>query len=185
MREPIHPGDLEGTVPKVQRIRLEKRGKRGPKRKAKTKRQKELEVLSPRMRDLAEGRLRVEDLEWDELIRGQLRDRNGGFSGPRPALLPREWSDAIAAEIVRGAQSQFRLNFDSTMQVLVGLALDPRTPAREKLAASQYIIERVIGKIPEKQEIKSEISVFDTAVANGEFLMDLGEETVDEPVGEA
>lgn len=175
MRDPIHPEDVQAPEPKVPRVRIAPRGKRGPKRKVRTQRQKELDALSPRMRDLAEGRLRVEDLEWDELIRGQLRDKNGGFSGKKPALLPREWHDAISAEIVRGAQSQFRLNFDKTMDVLVELALNPRTPAREKLAASQYIIERVIGKIPEKQEIKSEISVFDTAVANGEFLMDLGE----------
>lgn len=137
--------------------------------------------MTPRMRDLAEGRLKVEDLDWEELTRGQLRDKNGGFTGRKPAMLPRNWHDAISAEIVRGATAQFRKNFDSTMDVLVKMALDPRTPAREKLAASQYIIERVIGKIPDKQEIKQEITVFDEAVANGSFLVDLedlGEEEI-------
>lgn len=132
--------------------------------------------MTPRMRDLAEGRLKVEDLDWEELTRGQLRDVNGKFTGRKPALLPREWHDAITAEIVRGAQAQFRKNFDATMEVLVKMALNPQTPAREKLAASQYVIERVIGKIPDKQEVKTEITVFDEAVANGQFLVDLGEE---------
>lgn len=156
-------------------MRLEKRGKRGPKKKVLTAEEKALRAMTPRMRDLAEGRLRVEDLDWEELTRGQLRDASGGFRGSKPAMLPREWHDAITAEIVKGAQAQFRVNFDSTMNVLVAMALNPLTPAREKLAASQYIIERVIGKIPEKQEIKSEISIFDSAVANGDFLVDLGE----------
>lgn len=176
MRAPIHPTDEVQKPEAVPRMRLEKRGKRGPKKKILSAEEQTLRAMTPRMRDLAEGRLKVEDLDWEELTRGRLRDKDGGFRGKAPIALPREWHDAIAAEIVRGAQSQFRKNFDATMQVLVRMALDPKTPAREKLAASQYIIERVIGKIPEKQEIKSEISIFDSAIANGEFLVDLGEE---------
>jgi hypothetical protein len=156
------------------RVTLERR-KRGPKKHVKTKAELELSLMSPRMRDLAEGRLKVEDLDWEELMRGQIRDKNGNFTGAKPAILPRSWHDRIAGEIVKGAEAQFRENYDMTMKVLIDLVANPRTPARERLAAVQYMQERVIGKITEKREIKTEVTVFEEMVSNGAFLVDLGE----------
>lgn len=135
--------------------------------------------MTPRMRDLAEGRLRVEDLDWEELTRGQLRDSRGGFSGSKPAVLPRVWHDQIAHQIVLGAEAKFRENFDLTMEVLLKMISNPRTPARERLAALQYVQERVIGKITERREIKQEIVLFDQLVQSGELLVDLGEQSDD------
>lgn len=151
------------------------RKKRGPKRKSIPKKEMELRLLTPRMRDLAEGRLSIEDLDFEELTRGQLRDSRGGFSGAKPAVLPREWHDKLAAEIVKGAEAQFRKNYQMTMDTLVELVKNPRTPAREKLAAVIYMQERTIGRIVEKRETKTEVTVFDQLVESGELLMDLGE----------
>lgn len=165
---------LEDAEPLEDRPRINlQRRKRGPKKKAKSKREIELSLLTPRMRDLAEGRLKVEDLDYEELLRGRLRDKNGGWSGGAPSVLPRAWHDAVRQEIVRNAENGFRENFAMTMDVLMQMIKNPRTPAREKLQALQYVQERVIGKIVEKKEISAEVSVFDRAVQNGEFLVDL------------
>lgn len=176
VRTPQTGGDIaEAYTPPPPKLKLTQRRKRGPKKKTLTAAERELRLMTPRMRDLAEGRLKVEDLDWEELTRGQLRDKNGKFSGTRPAILPRAWHDAVAAEIVRGAEAEFRRNFDGAMATMVQMATNPGTPARERLAAAQYVIERTIGPIVQKTENKTEIAVFDAAVANGEFLVDLGE----------
>lgn len=146
VRRPVSAEEItSGYSPPPPKRKLTARKKRGPKKKHLTVAERELRLMSPRMRDLAEGRLRVEDLDWEELTRGQLRDVNGGFSGIKPAILPRSWHDAIAREITKGAEAQFRQNYDLTMEVLIGLIKDPRTPAREKLAA--VINERKAGRL--------------------------------------
>lgn len=170
---PIKGTDMEPIEDKPT-LRLTRR-KRGPKKKAIPKKEMELRLLTPRMRDLAEGRLNIEDLDWEELTRGQLRDSRGGFSGKAPALLPREWHDKLASEIIKGAEAQFRKNFQQTMDVLFGLINNPKTPAREKLAAVIYAQERTIGKVVEKRETKTEVTVFEQLVESGDLLMDLGE----------
>lgn len=151
------------------------RKKRGAPRKALSKVEAEKRLMTPRMRDLAEGRLSIEDLDWEELTRGQLRDARGGFSGKPPAILPREWHDKLATEIVKGAEAQFRKNFQETMDVLFALIKNPKTPAREKLAAVIYAQERTIGRVVEKRETKTEVTVFEQLVESGDLLMDLGE----------
>jgi hypothetical protein len=180
---------LYGTIPDTPepdkpRINLSRR-KRGPAKKTKTKKEMELAVLTPKMRDLAEGRLKVEDLDWEELIQGRLKDSTGKFNGAPPAILPREFHERIAQEIIVRAESQFRQNFDGAMQALVGIMNNPKAPARERLAAAQYVIERTIGKIPEKQEIKQSVTLFDTLVQGGGLLIDLGENTNDEEILDA
>lgn len=182
VHEPVRVATMEEQEPK-RNLKLTQRKKRGPKKRL-TAEERRNRLMTPRMRDLAEGRLKIEDLDWEELTRGQLRDKNGGFSGKGPALLPREWHDAIAAEIVRGADAQFRKNFDGAMATMVRMATDPMVPAREQLAAAQYVIERTIGKIPDKQEVKSELTVFEKAIVDNEFLVDLGEESSNEEVAE-
>jgi hypothetical protein len=151
------------------------RRKRGQKKKTLSRKELELRAMTPRMRDLAEGRLSIDDLDWEELTKGMLRDKNGNFTGAKPAMLPREWHEKMAAEILKGAEAQFRKNYQLTMDTLVKMVESERTPAREKLAAIIYMQERTIGKVTEKREVKTEVTVFDTMVQNGEFLMDLGE----------
>jgi hypothetical protein len=170
---PIRPGDEFEAKEDKPKVTLNRR-KRGPAKKTKTKAELELQALTPKMRDLAEGRLSVEDLDWEELVQGRLKDSTGKFSGAPPAILPRAFHERISQEIIIRADSQFRQNFDGAMQALIGLVNNERTPARERLAAAQYVIERTIGKVPDKQEIKQDITVFDRLVQTGELLMDLG-----------
>lgn len=172
---PIAAHDIPGSVPES-RARVVLRKKRGPKKVALSKEERELRALTPRMRDLAEGRLSVEDLDFEELQRGQLRDKNGNFTGRKPAILPRAWHERVAQELIRRGESEFRKNFDGALKAMVQLATDPRVASRERFLASQYVIERIMGKIPDKVETKSEVTIFDQMVQDGSLLMDLGEQ---------
>lgn len=84
--------------------------------------------------------------------------------------------DLMQRELAKRMQVMFNGQLQVGFDAIVEIAQDRRaTVTRERLAAAQYIVERGIGKIAEKQEIKSEVTVFEQAVSTGGFLMDLGE----------
>lgn len=172
---PISAHDIPYSGPES-RARVVLRKKRGPQKKHLSKEERELRALTPRMRDLAEGRLKVEDLDFEELQRGQLRDKNGNFTGRKPAVLPRAWHERVAQELIRRGESEFRKNFDGALKAMVDLATNPKVASRERFLASQYVIERIMGKIPDKLETKSEVTVFDQLIQDGSLLVDLGEQ---------
>lgn len=167
--QPVSTEDIANTEPVV----LQKRGKRGRPVKRKSTARRAMEALSPRWQDFQAGRLKVEDLDWEELQRGQLRNKNGGFSGGRPQILPRAWHDELAKRAAQHGQDVLTRNIDVAVNALVVLAASG--PPREKLGASMYITDRVLGLMTQKTETKTEITVFSQAVENGDFLVDLGE----------
>lgn len=158
------------------------RRRKGRPKKAKTTARKAMEALSPRMQDLQAGRISVEDLDWEELVRGQLRNKNGTFSGHKPAMLPRAWHDELARRSAQHGQDVLTRNVDVALNSLVHLAKEG--PARERLGASTYITDRVMGLMTQKTENKTEVTVFSEAISNGDFLVDLGEEDLDENYGD-
>lgn len=144
--------------------------------KKKSARRRQIDKLSPRMKDLEEGRISIEDLDMEELQRGQLRSADGRFHGPKPHHIPRAFHDAMQREISKRVQLMFNGEIKTGFDAIVEIAKDERASVtRERLAAAQYIIERGVGKIAEKQEITSEVTIFEQAVSTGGFLMDLGE----------
>lgn len=157
------------------------RKKKGRPVKKKTAGRRAMEALSPRWQDFESGRLKVEDLDWEELVKGQLRNKNGTFSGNKPKVLPRSWHDELARRSAEHGRDVLTANLDVALDALVGLARSG--PAREQLGAAQYIADRVLGLMTQKTETKTEITIFSDAIQSGEFLVDLGEEaTLDEPL---
>lgn len=144
--------------------------------KRKSTRRQSIDKLSPRMKDLEEGRISIEDLDIEELQRGQLRSADGRFHGPKPHHIPRAMHDLMQRELQKRMQLMFNGKLMVGFDAIVEIAQDTRAGVtRERLAAAQYIIERGIGKIAEKSEVKTEVTVFEHAVTTGGFLMDLGE----------
>lgn len=103
------------------------------------------------------GELSVEDLDQEELLRGQLRDRNGSFQGRPPLLIPREFHLKLTHELMHRAEGTIRENFDEAIQVFIDVMKDPRVRAQDRLYAAQYVWERLAGKIPEKQVVEASI----------------------------
>lgn len=175
-REPIRLGEVEGG-PSVRRKNVQKR-KRGPAKKALTKKEMELRLMSDRMKDLVEGRISIDDLDDEEVLRGELRDKNGNFTGQKSALVPRQFHDAVRRRIIQDTDMLLRKDYQAVVANLVRIATDPRVAAREQLAAAQYVMERVIGKIPEKMEIKTETTIFQQQLETGGFLVDLDDDSI-------
>lgn len=137
----------------------------------------ELNGVDPdsRMGKFLDGEITVEDLDWQELLRGQLRDRNGTFTGRPRLMVPRKFHQAISRELLSRVDQEFREDFDASMTALRELIQSPRTPAREKLAAIIYWQERTIGRVADKSTVEVEVKRFDRLVEGGTLLVDLDE----------
>lgn len=148
--------------------------------KKKTAGRRALESLSPRWQDFQAGRLKVEDLDWEELTRGQLRNESGNFRGGKPQILPKAFHDELLRRAQVHGQEVLTRNLDVALNSLVHLA--QYGESRERLGASQYITDRVMGLMTQKTETKTEITVFADAIKSGDFLVDLGETEKEEPL---
>jgi hypothetical protein len=105
---------------------------------------------------LISGALKVEDLDDEELSRGQLRASDGSFRGRPPKILPTELVQAMRREWMSRAQGKLR---EALLQHGIGTLVDLATTSIDdgvRLRAAQAIIERTMGKVPDKIEVASE-----------------------------
>jgi hypothetical protein len=110
------------------------------------------------------GELSVEDLDDEEVFRGQIRNKNGTFSGTPPKAIPREFHQALVRELVTRMEQRFAQHVDLGYKTLVEIAANPRASADARYKSATYLIERVMGKIPEKQIVSATISKWEQDV---------------------
>ncbi len=108
--------------------------------------------LSKRITAFLDGEFSVEDLTVEELVRGQMRGADGVFHRP-PKLVPREFHQACMRELLRRGDELFQRHYIVAIQAMADIASDPGMEPKDRLKASQYIIERVAGKTPERLEV--------------------------------
>lgn len=123
--------------------------------------------ISPRMQMLLDGELAIEDLHDDEIFKGQLRDKNGKFQGTRTNMIPRQFYDQAVVELMRRWQAKVNSQLEPMMKVLQDLANNPKVSADARYKSAVYLIERAAGKVPEKAEMKVELSKWEKDIANG------------------
>jgi acyl-CoA thioesterase len=109
------------------------------------------------MAQFMHGEIKAEDLDDEELMRGQIKADNGTFSGRPPHLIPRAFHEALTRELLKRGEGILRRNFMMAMETFIVIAADPNVEPKDRLKAAQYIWERTAGKIPERMDIKAEI----------------------------
>jgi hypothetical protein len=109
------------------------------------------------------GEISVEDLDMEELLKGQVRDKNGSFTGRPPLMIPRAFHVKLTQELLHRAESKMRENFDDAMNVFVEIMNNKHVRAQDRLYAAQYVWERMAGKIPEKQLIEASVRKWEDA----------------------
>jgi len=112
---------------------------------------------NPRYEKFLNGEMDVEDLDHDELIRGQLRDKNGSFVGKPPLLIPRSFHQAVVRELVHRGEGRLKEHLDTAIDTMVEVAQNPRANPQARIMAAQYLWERVAGKIPDKHVVEASI----------------------------
>lgn len=133
-----------------------------------------------RYRKFMDGEISVEDLDDEEIQRMQLRNESGTFAGRAPVSLPREFIMAIRIEQQRRFQHWINVVVPQAQATIVELMNSKKLMPGDatRLKAAQEIIERFAGKTPDRVEVKAEVSVFDSAVAD--ILVDIDDEEVAE-----
>lgn len=97
-----------------------------------------------------------EDLStWtnEELERGQKMSVNGDFRGRPPQIIPKAIHDELVRRTLAKAQEVMRSNTVAAVEILVDIAKGADVEPKDKLKAIQMIMDRVMGKTPEKIDV--------------------------------
>lgn len=92
----------------------------------------------------------VEGLDAGELARGQLRDKHQKFSGRPPEFIPRAFYLACQREMIKRFNFKMQSNLEVAADELVRLGTSDIMEPKDRIKVLQYLIERVVGKIPDK-----------------------------------
>jgi hypothetical protein len=113
--------------------------------------------LRGRYAELLDGRLKVEDLDDEELAHGRLKAVDGTFKGRPPSVIPTELVQAMRREWLSRAESKLRAALhEHGIGTLTKLAADTTIDPAVRLRAAEKIIERTMGKVPDRVHIAAE-----------------------------
>lgn len=112
--------------------------------------------LRGRYAEFLSGKITVEDLDDEELAQGRLRSADGTFRGRPPTVIPAEMVQAMRREWLKRANNNLaEALLGKGIGTLVELASDSPDDG-VRLRAAMAIIERTMGKVPDKIEVAAE-----------------------------
>lgn len=102
----------------------------------------------------------VEGLDAEELVRGQLKDYRGGFSGRPPSLVPRAFHLACQRELKRrfDEKVQDRL-LDATDELIQLSKMNGGLQPKDRAKVLMYLMERVMGPIPKQVNVTTDAGI--------------------------
>jgi hypothetical protein len=111
------------------------------------------------------GELRVADMDDEELKKAKWKNKDGNFKGVGGGnMMPRRFFDEVRAETIRRWNASLEEELEPMKQVLKDIALNPKASADARHKSAIYLIERVVGKVPEKAEVKVEMAPWEIAI---------------------
>lgn len=143
--------------------------------------------LSKRYMALLDGTLSLEDLDDEELFRGQLRSSRGVFDGTAPQVIPwvmhHEAMEAVSKRLERALANNIQEILESMVEIAVG-SVEAGGEARVK--AQTYLLDRIMGKPVERSEMTvTHKAKWEEALADGEIIVDIDDivdaEIVEQP----
>jgi hypothetical protein len=114
--------------------------------------------VSERMQKFLDGEIAIEDLTNEEITRGQLMSKDGDFKGRPSDMIPRKFYDAVVRETIKRTNEKFREEIEPSIRVLAQIRDNPRAHADARYKSAVYLLERSLGKVPEKTEMKVEVA---------------------------
>ena len=103
----------------------------------------------PRAEALRTQQISVEDLDDEELIKGQLRDSDGKFRGGPMRQVPKEFHDELMRRIIGAGTEKLRGAFLESIDVILEIVRTDTNPPELRAKWAQYIIERLAGRTPD------------------------------------
>ena len=98
----------------------------------------------------------LSDWSDEELREGRRRDRNGAWQGVTPKIVPKALHDELVRRTLTSANETMRDNLEEAVRCLVQLATSEAIEAKDRLRAISMIMDRVMGKSPDKVEISGQ-----------------------------
>ncbi len=126
---------------------------------------------------LIDGDLSVEDLTDDEIMNGRCLNRDGNFKGRPPATFPRALHDAMRKEFQKRIQEKLNNTADVAVQTLLDIAMNHRASADARVKASVVLLERTMGKVPDKIEAFVESKAYEQDIEG--LFVDIPDEVAD------
>lgn len=124
----------------------------------------------------------LSDWSMEELKAGKRNDINGGNRGVNPVIVPKKIHDELVRRTLDEAAKKLRENLDVAVSALTEIVADKTVDAKDRLKASQMIIDRVMGKNPETIKVSGDAK-WEQALQAGIVPMtpeSLGANTADE-----
>ncbi len=111
--------------------------------------------------------------EWDdeELLRGQRKAADGTFVGRPPKLVPKAIHDELVRRTMSSAAEKLRSNLVDATTALTEIATDAEAADADRLRAISMIMDRVMGKTPDRVEVSAEMPWL-TAITEGIVSVD-------------
>ncbi len=122
------------------------------------------------------GKIPFTELDDEELGRAQLRDKNGGFSGMPPRMIPRDMLGDVKRRLLERYNENIQQRLIELQRVFLDIAQDDTASPADRMKAATYMTERLIGKVPEKIEIQAEIKPWEGMVSG--ILEEAGDDAV-------
>ena len=94
--------------------------------------------------------LSPEDLDDEELMRGQVREASGRFAHKPPSLIPRQLRDELQRRLLARGDEILKRGYLVSTQLLVEVVQDPNVPVKERTSAAKFIIDKIA---PDKIEV--------------------------------
>lgn len=110
------------------------------------------------------GLIPWDDLDDEELGRGKLRDKNGGWMGRGPDSLPREMVAEVTRRLKERYDAKLREQLLNAQGVFLEIMMSPAASEADRLRAAAYVQERLIGKVPDKVEVVAEVKPWEGLV---------------------
>jgi hypothetical protein len=143
-------------------------------------------TLTPRYIALLDGSLKLEDLDDEELFRGQLRSSDGLFRGPHPQVIPwvmhREAMEGVSQRLERSLAGNIQEILDSMVNIATGTE---EAGGEARVKAQTYLLDRIMGKPVERSEMTiTHRAKWEEALEGGEIIVDIEDDIVDAEVVE-
>lgn len=129
-----------------------------------------------RWEQLKDGDITVDDLDDEEVMAGRTKDRNGKFSGRPPDKLPRAIADALRRRWFETVQQSLNDSTDLAIATLQEVMASRMAAAPARVRAAEIILERNLGKVPDKVQATVEVKKFEEDVEG--LLVDAGADNV-------
>lgn len=102
-----------------------------------------------RWQQLLAGEITVQELDDEELARGQCKNHEGRFVGRTPRMIPNALRQEMTRRLFERVDETFRNDLIGAAQAVMKIAIGDAYEPADRLQAAKWAIERVMGKNPD------------------------------------